>query len=572
MIMALCALSQFSVQGIATVDARLPAHWPLVYLAVDNVKPQDFGDAYDKMTSANRTRTSRYVWTVFARVLVMATRWRWSLLGQSKLIGKLFDILNSRQLEDFSIDAEPAFPAFLLSYNGNIPADIDSNDTCFHLLLRILAQLARQCHETEDPKVKGIVTRMAMRIMPMRERLPYPRKSFAGKSTHRSVLVNHCSLLIVLAAIDPVTADRRFSKLKTILNFEEADVRARQDYLRATMILGMVYRILKIDLKPVLAWLTITANYLRNTYELCAKTRAGWMLAKQRTSITKATPQYPERLQRTPVATDIDKEIQAINKDMGETALLEALLLGAVQRIMTTGPTAVDYPCLDFLDKGETIEILEVKSCSRSLHRTAWVAEVLSSPMARDPIAGSQVLQLLQKFLSLRTSVISVMAVEQSESQDEFGDMDFDYDDPALNVMLGLPTTAAAAANTDNASADVNARDRAFVESLRSSLSPLLYSLISDLNVSASGHMSGVPQFANMTGYIENVVEVWAACAAILVSKNCRDWTFYTTIFGKESWQRVGNAITKYEIGTIFCSQMLKSDNKAYQVSVQSKR
>lgn len=359
--MTLCALSQFSELGEIQLLPRLKAFWPILHCAVDSINIAEITQSFATLPSTSRTRLSRYIWTFFSRSLIMCTRWNWQIRDQGKLIGKLFDILNARQLEDFSIDGEADFPAFVTAFDGQIAGDLDKEDTAFHIFLRLLAQVGRECNEEGTPKAKAALARMAMRIMPMREQLPYPRQSDHTNRLHRSVLVNHCALFITLAAVDPSTSERRFAKLKTILNFEDSDVRARQDYLKAIMYLGIVYRKKALPTAPILSWLTHTANYLRETYGKCARRR----VTLQGHLKKAATFQQPVNGSRGDVSkkeqieqaiAGAEQELTVVTGQMGETAVMEALLLGAVTNIMIVQPEVElesKYPSLGFLDKGE---------------------------------------------------------------------------------------------------------------------------------------------------------------------------------------------------------------------------
>ena len=51
-------------------------------------------------------------------------------------------------------------------------------------------------------------------------------------------------------------------------------------------------------------------------------------------------------------------------------------------------------------------------------------------------MVGTEVLKCLQCFLNLRSAVIQPKA--QTDSFDEFGLDDFDFNDPALNDMIGF--------------------------------------------------------------------------------------------------------------------------------------
>lgn len=361
--MLLCAISQFNASGESIATPQMSAHWPIISQALDNIKSQDFAHAYSAMSSPNRARISRYIWTVFARILHMSTRWEWPILDQGKLVGKMFDILDSRQLQDFTIEGEADFPAFLSNFSGKISTEIDHDDTVFHLFLRILSQAAFECNRQNDRKSTMTLARIAMRIMPMREYLQYGRHNITGKNLDRSVLVNHCALLIVLAIVDPSTAERRFAKLKTVLDFAGSDARARQDYLKAIMFIGIVYKVRGIDLSPVLSWLSHTADYLCSSYSQCAKRRAALLAVKRKAGSNLKNGQHHSSTTVLKHASaplpdvTVDMEIQLVNRDMAEMAVMEGLLLGAVQQIMLVKPAddatiTVTYPCLDYLNTG----------------------------------------------------------------------------------------------------------------------------------------------------------------------------------------------------------------------------
>lgn len=187
--------------------------------------------------------------------------------------------------------------------------------------------------------------------------------------------------------------------------------------------------------------------------------------------------------------------------------------------------------------------------------------------MARDPVAGMQVLQCLRKFVSLRNACMQKLQPSlQSESQDEFGDMDFDYDDPSLNAMLGLPEHQAGSSEVSEKEPDPRHLDTRFVEMLKTDICPRLYSILSDLNATSSGQESGVPEFPNRKQYIANVVETWALCAVVLVQKGQREWHHFMDPFGKESWQRFADISGRFEAGGVFACTMLANDSKAYKV------
>ena len=375
--MSLSALSQFSQHGISTSTPRLASHWSLVSATIDCIRPQEYAATYLTMSNTSRTRSSRYIWTLYARCLVLAHRWKWRLLEQNKLVGKLFDILNSRELQDMAIDGEASYPRFLSDFgSGRIGYKVERDDTAFRIFLRILALAAEEAHANGSKKAKDMLARLSMRVMPMREKLPYPRLGSvtSRQRKHRSILVNHYSLYTLLAAIDPANATKRFPRTRALLEFSDADSTARQECLKAIAYLGIVYRRKELDLSPVLAWFTGIADFLRTQYLAFAKQRVSLQVVQPRNT-ANAPPQHQQSRwarQQEQLKKDAEKDKhlspaetqQALNKvtrEMGEAAVMMGLLLGGIQQIMAVSPERSDetepaYPLLDLLRPGEFVE------------------------------------------------------------------------------------------------------------------------------------------------------------------------------------------------------------------------
>ena len=85
--------------------------------------------------------------------------------------------------------------------------------------------------------------------------------------------------------------------------------------------------------------------------------------------------------------------------------------------------------------------------------------------MALDPVVGSQTLECIRSFLKLRARAAPRRDKGKTatrESQDEFGEFAFDYDDPALDAILGVDNDGAVqGGETGDAS---RAKDEAFAD------------------------------------------------------------------------------------------------------------
>lgn len=361
---SLSALSQFSLHGLSTSTPRIAPYWPLFLSAIEQIQPEQLRKGESTLSSTALKRQNCYIWTLLARCLVLANRWQWPLLNQSKMVGKLFAILNVRELRDMSMDGDPAFPSFVRTFNGKIDTDLDQHDTAFHIFLRILAVAAEEATQLGTEKAKNTLGSMLMRAMPMRERLPYPRSSSSAVSAkHRSILVNHYSLLIVLAVCIPSSADRIFARFRNMLDFTMSSRAARQDCLRAILYLGVVYASKGFNLSPILQWLAEISDYLRSEYARCAKQR---LLMTQplrdRTNQqhTGNNHAHSKQQQSASFAQERQREMAQVNAEMYEVAEMTGSVLGVVRHMMASSASLEaseaekSYPSLDFLNPGRS--------------------------------------------------------------------------------------------------------------------------------------------------------------------------------------------------------------------------
>lgn len=355
--MALARLSQFTADGTSQQHAQLGSYWPIHSKVIDRLQPQEFAAGYACLSRIGRTRASRYVWTLYARCLVLATRWKWPLLDQSRLVGRLFDMLNARDLEDMSIDGLSQFPGFLADYAGTVGTEIERNDTVFCLLLRIIARVASEAEGDGSPKNLAIPARLAMRITPMREHLIYPSQPSTGaQRKHRSVLINHYSLHILLAAVDAKNADRRFDKFKATLDFPAADIRARQDCLRAITYLGIVYIARDIDIGRLVQWLAEIADHLRDGFVRVSRQRLAQVAELQRASTMPDGKRGNKSMAPGPAVGGVvlQKNLARCARQLGEIAITMGVLLGAIQQLIQAQRShgVTRYPPIAMLHSG----------------------------------------------------------------------------------------------------------------------------------------------------------------------------------------------------------------------------
>lgn len=353
----LSALSQFGQTGLCRAEPCLSSHWDFITDALDAIKPSELHKQFPTMSSTNRRRTSRYLWCLFARCLTMSGRWLWPILPQTRLFGKLFDILNARELQDLSIDGEPSYPSFLSAPAASISPTVETDDTIFTIFLRMLAKAATESRTSGDKSSGTMFTRLAMRVIPMREALSYPRTVAPGIiRKHKSILINHYSIYVLLAIVDPSTAEKRLPRFKALLNFSASDKRARQECVKAILLYGLAWQRNGISNEPLLSWLGDLCDELRVKYLGLARQRNRLLMplsdhtsklaAREKNGATSARTAVPLR----------QADLQPVNAEMTEVALLAGLVIGCAGTFLTSATDGefFAYPDLAYLNTGES--------------------------------------------------------------------------------------------------------------------------------------------------------------------------------------------------------------------------
>lgn len=109
------------------------------------------------------------------------------------------------------------------------------------------------------------------------------------------------------------------------------------------------------------------------------------------------------------------------------------------------------------------------------LSDTAWTSQLLDSPLALDPMIGREAIRTVECFLDVRRAALPRASASTTaasgggnggESQDDFGMLDdLDFDDPALNAMLGIQGGGGGAPDSQQQREDeLKAKDKAFAE------------------------------------------------------------------------------------------------------------
>lgn len=327
--MMLGAISQFSSSGVSTSQPRLSAGWPLFLRGLELIQTSTFTSSDPGVSSTALARRDRYLWILFARCLVLVDRWNWKVDVKGDVIPKLFDVLNSRRLQNLTIESTAEFPSFLQDLD-KITATVFSREedtTTFATFLRLLISAATSLPAEPANEKRRQLVRLFTRLSPMTSG-PWNRHS-AELSLDTSILINHYSLFIAFAAVHPSSTAQRLHQARRLVVFSEVDERARRTTLRAVLYFALLYRYHNLPLAPVLEWLASIVSSLRSEYSELEKTQRQ---ARSKTKVLSGAK---------------DEEVALWN-----VAVLTVMALRSIQHIMKCAEKRLEgpqYPDIDLL-------------------------------------------------------------------------------------------------------------------------------------------------------------------------------------------------------------------------------
>ncbi|GAA5932404.1 hypothetical protein JCM1841_001376 [Sporobolomyces salmonicolor] len=531
--MMLCAISQFSPSGMSTSSPRLRAHWPALVCTLDAIKPSALAAPDHTTSSTAIARRDRYLWTLFARCLVLVERWKWRVDVKEELLPKLFDLLAARRLANLTTETAGDFPSFLqdLDEFGTLALD-RSTDTAFSIFLKLVMSAVQNLPggtDAEKRKRSTQLTRLSVRLAPMTT--AWSRQS-PELIRSESILINHYSLLLLLAILHPASASQKVEQASKLLSFSDVDEEARKTSIRAVLYFALAFRQQDLSLQPVADWLAKIVTHLRAEYVDVEKQR---------------------RIKERGLGRS-DRPDKSKGDPLWHRALMLTMALRSVQVVLRwkrSGAAEQEYP-------------------NSSMLHPAWTSQLLDSPLALDPMIGREVIKTIECFLDIRRAALPRAPVpappaaqdEGGISQDDYGMFDdLDYEDPSLTALLGIENgTVDKDDRMASKSTELQSRDQAVAEIVKASLAPAFFRLVSNIYVDAIG--SG-PTVGDRASYAEHVVECWTRCLALMVEHGLDDWGQYLR-YGNFSWKRIGDPVGRRDIGLFLAIQILKHDPEVY--------
>lgn len=244
----------------------------------------------------------------------------------------------------------------------------------------------------------------------------------------------------------------------------------------------------------------------------------------------------------------------------------------------------------------------------------AWTKNIFESQAAIEPAIGQEALKCVQLVLFQRNAIVGIGSSvsnnpvnrtkskeDSQDSQDLFGDDDFDFDDPALNDVLGEGRQSASQAQRDSLQAEMKEKDKLLAAVLEEYISPSLSQLISNLfhpdrvnskslesrtslvhqtmekeeleSLSLAGpfrvelqtRMNELLKASSLRKYVELVVDCWVGSNNVLVKNGLKSWSAYLNQFGPESYKKFEDLNVRRNLGLRLCQNILLLSPDYYQ-------
>jgi hypothetical protein len=216
-------LTDFDINGVLIPGTRLLMsfeNWALPQRVAKKI--------FELYNSKSRQSPSfnDYCRALFSRCSHLMQTWGWRRHGI--IVGTLFDFFATRKLAHLRNEEVYKSPSFLEELDEDPSLAVDSEDRCFHILLKIIAISIKQMREVGDTKgIRNLVTR----VLPNHDR-QYPKE----KTVHQRDLAslrNHHDLLCALFWAAPPELRPSITLIRELVNPESSHLEAYLINLRS---------------------------------------------------------------------------------------------------------------------------------------------------------------------------------------------------------------------------------------------------------------------------------------------------------------------------------------------------
>ncbi|KAL4760180.1 uncharacterized protein BDW70DRAFT_169029 [Aspergillus foveolatus] len=202
-------LQEIDVHGISRIGSRFQGghdNWTVVKRLLRPVLESDEADLESRPISYYS-----YCRVLFQRCFILINGWGWR--DCKPILDTLYDFFAKRTLYDLKLEESYKSPAFLDELDGNPSFQILPGDSCFHILLKILASGLRFLTKAYDKKR---IRNYTWRLLPNHGR-DYPKEQPIHQAD-LNALRNHHDLLCVLYSSVPDGCRPRLGTIKDLVH------------------------------------------------------------------------------------------------------------------------------------------------------------------------------------------------------------------------------------------------------------------------------------------------------------------------------------------------------------------
>ena len=215
---------EFDANGILEAGRRFKVSfdsWSLVKRLISPILEVSLKNPRGQPASFNA-----YLRALFRRCLCLINSWSWRRC--ESIIGTLFDYFARNQLAHLKNEESHGSPCFLEHLAENPPLAAESEDRCFHILLKIIGSGIKYMRQIyPEKKIRDIV----WRLMPNHGRF-HPKEE-AIHQADLDALRNHHDLLCTLYWASPSSCRPRLTAIRNLVHLESSHREACHINIRA---------------------------------------------------------------------------------------------------------------------------------------------------------------------------------------------------------------------------------------------------------------------------------------------------------------------------------------------------
>jgi len=221
-IYSLCALSQYSANGITKTLPHLPACWELVVVALNTIRLTASDDDQSIDQESLQTR-DRYISLVLSRCSHLRERWKWRMENGAIVLKDLQEIFRSRSFAKFHHESSD-WPAFVEDQNWDLSV-YDPKDTTFVQYLKLVYQAA-QDENLANSRHTNAMTKILSVLIPSGTVIF--TDTLINKEIEKSKYINRMVAAGVIYRLDKRRLGNVSTRVRNYINFEKTTYRGRK--------------------------------------------------------------------------------------------------------------------------------------------------------------------------------------------------------------------------------------------------------------------------------------------------------------------------------------------------------